>query len=336
MVIMNEDIWYSRAPLLSHSQAMIYVGLGGRGVGKTFDFKRWAVLNNKPFEFIWLRRYDNELPKVKNSFLTDLKKVGVLGDREFRIEGNQLLEGDTVKVHFEALSLATKNKSVSYANVDVIVFDEFIEERANRSYLPDEVELLLSFIETVNRLRLDRPEVRVIMLANKATWVNPYFAYWHIKPFSDRRFKSFKDGLIVVENYTNERFEAAKKQTKFGRLISGTKVGDYMIENKVWHDDNAFIMKRAPNTELRVIVRLGDVRVGLFTGDGNIYCCHFRKSSTARCYAPREERQQGEYPLQSGEPPISWLMEYSSMSKLYFEDNILKSTVYEIILKYYK
>ena len=335
MVVMTEDFWYSRAPLMSHSQAMVYIALGGRGVGKTFDFKRWAATNDKDFEFIWLRRYDNELPKVKNSFLTDLERAGVLGDREYHLEGNQLKEGDKIKVHFEALSLATKNKSVSYANVDVIVFDEFIEERANKSYLPNEVELLLSFIETVNRLRLDRPEVRVIMLANKATWVNPYFSYWHIQPFT-KRFRYFKDGMIVVENYTNERFEAAKKETKFGRLIAGSKVADYMIENKVWHDDNAFLCKRASNTELRAVVRLGEVSVGLFTGDGSIYCCHFSKSATVRRYAPREERKNGEYPLQSGEPPITWLMDYSSMGRLFFEDNVLKATVYEIILKYYK
>ena len=79
------------------------------------------------------------------------------------------------------------------------VFDEFIETKKGRNYLQNEVEMFLDLIETVNRLRIDRPEVRVYLLANKVTFVNPYFTYFNIKPFTGR-FKKYKNGLIVVEN----------------------------------------------------------------------------------------------------------------------------------------
>lgn len=154
--------------------------------------------------------------------MTDLLKEGYFTEDVVVTKNNTLYLNGEPKIHFIGLSTSLRMKSVSFANVENIVFDEFIETRRNRSYLPNEVELLYDLVETVNRLRIDRPEVKVWMLANKVSFDNPYFLEWGVSEFP-QRFQKFKGGLLVVESYENREFIELKKQSRFGRFIEGTK-----------------------------------------------------------------------------------------------------------------
>ena len=48
-------------------------------------------------------------------------------------------------------------------------------------------------------------------------------------------------GDILIELVSDDEFIKAKKQTRFGKLISGTKYGDYSIENEFLQDNKVFI-----------------------------------------------------------------------------------------------
>lgn len=265
-------------------------------------------------------------------FTKDLLQEGILTmDNKIECKNRTLYIDDRPQVYFVALSTSTRKKSQSYADVNQIVFDEVFESVGKRKYLKDEVSLFLEFYETVNRLRIDgRPEVRVFFLSNKTTFINPYFSYFGITPFADR-FKTFKDGLIVVENYSNEKFIETKKNTKFGRLISGTKYGDYAIENQVWFDDDAFIEKRPANAKPLYQFRVKERFISLYFCQDNeiLYVCEGK--STGQKFSIKYECLDGELPLAMGRYPLKTINDLFHYGMLRFDNNVSKGIMFELL-----
>ena len=62
--------------------------------------------------------------------------------------------------------------------------------------------MVLDLIETVARLR----DIQVIFLGNALSITNPYFAYWDLELPYNSEFKTFKDGMIVVNYAKNEEY----------------------------------------------------------------------------------------------------------------------------------
>ena len=135
----SNPIYYNGIPMMSYN-AMLNLLYGGRGVGKSFWFKVWSLLVATG-ETVWMRRYDNEIRDAQDKFCEDLISNGFITEEmEIKHEGNTILLNGEPRIHFVALSISMKKKSVPYPNVNWIVFDEFIETRVNRSYLPKEEE----------------------------------------------------------------------------------------------------------------------------------------------------------------------------------------------------
>ena len=326
------NIWYDRGPLCSYN-GLFNFALGARGTGKTFNYKCWAMKSDKPF--MWIRRLqediDDLLANGANKFTKDLYMEGILSpEDEVKLDGRTLYVNDMPKIYFVALSLSARKKSQSYGDVDIMVFDEVFEGIGNKKYLKDEVTMFFDLYETVNRLRIDgRPEVRVFFLSNKTTFTNPYFAYFNIQPF-EGRFKTFANGLIVVENYKNEEFAKRKRETKFGQLISQTKYGKYAIENEVWLDDNAFI-EDAPNKAKPIVeIHYKEQYISVWNGlNGKIYC-DGRRSSGMK-FGVKYECTDDEFALTLGKYPLKQMKELFEAGKLRFDNNITKSIVFTLL-----
>lgn len=327
----KNDIYYSRQSVMGYNAFLSFI-VSGRGNGKTFDYKRMAL--DCEHQTVWLRRYDNDLPDVEKEFMQDLYKEGYYLEDAITIKDHRLIKNGETKIFFVALSISSKKKSVPYPNVDYIVFDEFIETKVNRSYLPSETEAFLDFVETVNRLRVDRAEVRCFLLGNKVTFNNPYFAFFHIKPF-EQRFKKFKGGLIVVENYENEEFKNLKKNSRFGQLVEGTKYSKYAIDNESLRDTNDFIAYKPANARLQCNIRWGDKYIGLWTSGDNLYLSS-AYNTTVMTFAPRGELKENEYALISGDVPIILIKDMNSVGKVFFEDTIIKYIAQHLIEESFK
>lgn len=333
----NSDIWYDKSKLLSYD-SLFYFALGARGTGKTFAFKKWAL--TKPSQTVWMRRLqediDDLLDKKGVKFLSDMYQEGIISpDADIKVEDDILYIDGLPKIYFVALSTSQRKKSQSYAGVNEIVFDEVFESIGvgRRQYLKKEVFLYLDFYETVNRMRAlsGRPECRGIFLSNKTSWVNPYFSEWNITPFTDR-FKTFEDGLIVVENYSNEKFTELKKATKFGRLINGTEYGNYAIDNDVWLDNDAFIADKPVDSIEKFDIRYEDKYIGVWIGeDSNIYCSYANNHTKKRVYGLQFECKDSEIPMYPNRFPVKDLKEVYLQGRLRFEDNTIKSIMFSII-----
>jgi hypothetical protein len=152
--------FYDFGPTLSHN-CLLNMIAGARGIGKTYGAKKLGITRwiKKRTQFIYLRRFETELEELSQFFADiqhefpdwDLQVVG----RKFQIAPASTR--DDKKREWEVigfavpLSTAQNKKSVSYHNVTLVIFDEFILEKSGQHYLPKEAEVLLNFFNTVDR-----------------------------------------------------------------------------------------------------------------------------------------------------------------------------------------
>ena len=273
---MEKNIYYNLDKLLSYSQAMLYFVIGERGTGKSFSSKK-AVLSNflkTGEQFIYLRRYKTELDSALTTFWSDLQSNGYFEDHSLKVIKSKMLTKFTCdgKVCGYGIPLSTANilKSTAFPEVKTIIFDEFILDGCSGTYryLKNEVTMLLDVIETVGRLR----DIKVIFLGNALSITNPYFAYFNLDLPYNSEFRTFKDGLIVVNYIKNEAYRDIKKKTKFGKLISDTAYGRYAIDNKMLRDNEHFIEKRPPDSKFYGVLIINGVYVGIWTANnGYLY-----------------------------------------------------------------
>lgn len=218
--------------------------IGERGVGKTFSAKKFVINKflKKNEQFIYLRRYKTEIDKSKKTFFNDISAN--FKNHDFENKGDTFLIDNKPAGYAIPLSTANILKSVCYDNVSTIIFDEFIIDKGCYHYLSHEVNTFLEFCETVFRLR---DNVRVLFLANAITQTNPYFLYFNLNPNTNSDISLYNDNLILLQIMKNYEYRAKKKQSKFGRLISGTDYSDYAIDNDFLRDNNNFIAKKSGN-----------------------------------------------------------------------------------------
>lgn len=238
-------MYWDKSLMLSHNK-LINMVLSNRGGGKTYGCTDWAIADFKKRkkQCVWVRRYATEVEEM----LKGGKFFKAIQDRypddELKVENNIGYINGEEFIYFVALSTSRQLKSNNFPDVNKIIYDEFIIDKSNVSYLRNEVEILLDLIETVDRMR---DEVRAVLLANAVTVVNPYFMYFKIKPDLSKRFTV--SGEICVELFTDAEYIAAKKKTRFGRLVDGTRYGDYAIDNKWLLDTETFIEEKTPRAE---------------------------------------------------------------------------------------
>ena len=231
-------MWYDCKKTLTHNCLFNFV-IGNRGGGKTFSCKKWCVddyLKNKN-EFIYLRRYETEL-KGNANFFKPLQNAGLFKGHEFSVKGSKYFIDDKVCGYSFPLSKAITLKSTEFPNVTKIIYDEFIIDKGSYHYLANEVEMFLEFYESIARMR----DVRVFFLANAISQINPYFLYFGLQlPYNSNLVKK---NDILLQMVADDDFIKAKKETRFGKLIEGTKYGEYAIDNKFLRDTYNFIEKK--------------------------------------------------------------------------------------------
>jgi hypothetical protein len=228
--------------------------VGARGVGKTYGWKFKAIRNaiRKGEQFMYVRRYKDELKVSKETFFADI--FHVFPDWDFRSLGAtaQMASASTrddkkrpwkIIGHFIALSTAQSIKSVAYPLVTNIGFDEFILEKGTTHYIANEVHAFNNLYSTVDR---NKDKTRVFFMANAVSIMNPYFLEYDIKPDQGGEFVVKRDGFIVVHFIEAADFREQVYQTKFGKFIAGTEYGDFAAGNEFAdNNDNLLNIKNA-------------------------------------------------------------------------------------------
>lgn len=269
------NIFYNFDKLFSYNFLMAFV-IGERGCGKTFGskvamMKRYLKTGE---QFIYLRRYKTELDTALATFWNDLIDNDYFPEHDLRVRKSKMLTEFTCdgKICGYAVPLSTANilKSTAFPKVKTIIFDEFLLDTAGTyRYLKNEVTMMLDVIETVGRLR----DIQVIFLGNALNvHLSPYFAYFNLELPYNSEFKTFNDGLIVVNYIKNLAYRKAKKQSKFGKLIENTEYGRYAIDNEVLRESKDFIEKKPAEAIFWGVLVLNNNFIGIWSSKaGYIY-----------------------------------------------------------------
>ena len=341
---MKEGIWFSYQNVLSYN-ALINIILGERGVGKTYGFKEYAIKHYKKTnkQFVYLRRYESDLKEsvgnnedmkffeqVKDLFPTDTFSI-----KKSKKIIKLLINGE-VMGYAIPLSASDSIKSVSFEEVDTICYDEFqLKEGSKQHYLHNEVEILLDIIETIGRMRNN---LRVFCLGNAISISSPLFNYFDLTLPYNTEIKTFKNGLILLCYIKNEKYREAKKQTRFGQLIEGTRYGRYAIDNEFLTDSKSFIGKKSGNCRLYFILLIDGKHYGIWRDKENddMYISEDIDINCPVKFVLNDIEHNENYILTKSRtnPYIKNIMMYDKYGKLYFESQKIKNVFRDNILRY--
>lgn len=255
--------YYNYNRILSCNSAYNFV-VGGRGLGKTYGAKTQVVRNylRRSEQFIYLRRYKDELKAARNTFFADFAHE--FPGHVFRLNGSEaqiaVAGKDKPKWetmgYFIALSTAQQQKSVAFPRVTRIIFDEFIIEKGNVHYIPGEVNAFNNFYNTVDRYK---DKTRVFFLANSVIINNPYFLGFNIKPPApgEDDIVRLRDGFIAAHFPTAEAFQSKVYQTRFGKFIQGTEYAEYAVGNNFADNHDNLLDEKTSDARYLYTLELG-------------------------------------------------------------------------------
>ena len=337
---MDNSIYWNINELLSYNALLNFV-IGERGVGKSYGAKLYVANRfiKKGEQFVYIRRYKTELKTamMKNSTPVFFEQI----TNDPKMEGHKFSNTkDTMSIDGKIcgyaipLSVANILKSSTYDKVTTIIFDEFILDKGTYHYLQDEVTAFLETFETISRLR----EVKVLFLGNAISITNPYFTYFDLSLPYNSEFKTFKDGLIVVNYIKNIKYREVKKQTKFGRLIENTEYGKYAIDNEFLRDSKYFIKKKNKNSKFFFIMKLGGKDYGVWI-DYNTNSIFISNDYDPLCPViitinPNDHNETTLLIKIRNNTFFKNLIEHYRQGLLFFENQNIKNTVLEYISKY--
>lgn len=255
--------YYSYDKILSLN-AVFNLILGPRGDGKTYGAKRKVIRDaiNEGKQFIYLRRYKEEVKLSSATFFADIEHL--FPEWDFKVNGTGAYMAPittkdekkrewTLIGYFIALSRAQQYKSVSFAKVQTIIFDEFVIEKGAVHYLPNEPTIVNNFYSTVDRYREKdgKKSVRLFMLANAVAITNPHFIEYGIDPN-----KADKNGFIkfmvpnrttpfmVVQFIDDDAFVKDVQQTAFGQFIKDTDYERYAVGNEFLDNHSGLVEEK--------------------------------------------------------------------------------------------
>ena len=263
---MDTNVYYNYDRIISYN-ALLNILIGERGVGKTYGASKLVTRDfiKKKRQFIYLRRYKTELSKAMRKFFSELIKNEEFPNHTLEVHGNTFIIDEEVAGYGVTLSTAQQLKSTNFSDVYYIIFDEFLVEAGQGYYLKNEVLAFLGLLETIGRSR----DIKVFMLANAVTEINPYFLFFDLSLPYNNDIKLFKDGMVLLQYMKNEAYRKAKKETKFGKLVAGTEYEDYAIDNKFSDDSKVFIEKKTGNAKFSFSFIYKDIRLGIWIDYNN-------------------------------------------------------------------
>lgn len=328
---MREGLYYNPNKMLSYNRILNFV-IGARGVGKSYAFKKQPITRfiKNGEQFIYLRRYKGELRKLKTYF-NDIAPA--FPEHKFEVKGWELYIDGKQAGWGIPLSTWQTEKSNSYPRVTTIIYDEFIREKDKSGYLPNEVDALLNFMDTVFR---NRDNVRCVCLSNAITIVNPYFLYFNVVPNINKRFNAYKS--LVVEIPNSSEFSNERRKTRFGQLIEGTEYADMSLDNEFVNDSSVFIEKRTSNSKFSFSVTYKGMTMGVWVdvNEGVMFLSHDTDPSTKLNFAMTSEDLTENNMLMSNWKSNYYLKKLVSAftnGYLRFDNQVIRNISYELFKK---
>lgn len=183
--------YYSLDKILKQNATFNLI-FGMRGNGKSYSVLKHCLENYKATgkEFVYIRRWKDDITgfKTETIFVPLANEIHKIFGPTYTIyyyrrqfflceedeDGNRT--NKTLIGYALSLSENHHTKSTSYPNVNLILFDEFVQMQGE-TRLPAEVSKFENTISTICR---DRPGIKIFMLGNTVSKFSPYFSYFKI------------------------------------------------------------------------------------------------------------------------------------------------------------
>lgn len=216
--------------LYSYPNLHFYIIIGGRGIGKTTGLSAQVIsnYNKRGKEFVYVRRYMEEIRKTKELFTPVAKGVTTRGIAKGAYE--YIYNKKRIGYCIALTAQNTIKSGLNFTNVDTMIFDECILPRGGLArYLNDEITLFLELVSTVFRARKD---YKVFLLGNNADIFNPYWEYFNIPNFKDIYID--KSRCLYCEKAKNSpQLLEIEEETPLYKLTQGTTYWDYHYNNEI-------------------------------------------------------------------------------------------------------
>jgi hypothetical protein len=201
---------------------------------------------------MYVRRTETELKNCCSNIFNPYKKINMNEHINIQIQKvedsaviNDCTDEDDIKVigYASALSTFGKFRGADFSDVDLIVFDEFINTSLY-SKMDNECMMLFNFIETVNRNRELEGEdsIKVILLSNSNSIDNDIIRTLglaeviHNMKMKDEHFYQDEERGIFLNLIENKEVQDLKMETKLYRLARGTTFYDMALDNEFTRD----------------------------------------------------------------------------------------------------
>lgn len=230
-----------------HPFAFLSILIGGRGTGKSFSTLRDCVKNGKIL--MYLRRTQTELDNCCSVASNPFKAINHKYDWDIQLQANKdnsiIIDKKNDKLCGYACALSTfgKFRGADFSDVEVIVFDEFINTTSVNN-IKNEASLFFNLIETVNRNREIEGEepIKVILLSNANTIDNDIIRALKlgevIKNMKEKGLEDYEDHErgIYLSILSDTGIRDVKAQTSLYKLTRGTTFYDMALNNEFTSD----------------------------------------------------------------------------------------------------
>jgi len=328
--------YYDHRALFNLNPDVIFTE-GGRSLGKTNFWKRYGIydfLDNK-HQFIYMRRFKDEIKKAKVNFLLDLYEADDrLAEVELKIAGDRLLVNGEVAGYFVCLSTTTTMKSVVYNQVYTLIYDEFLTIGITvRGH--DEIVYFKEYLDTVFRLRTGW---KLVMISNAITTTSEYYKLFGFdRPVNpNRRFQSPKHSdKIVLEIYKDSEFRKAKQESQLYTLMKDEKHIKYAIESQMLEDDfDNCMTKKSIRGHTEIIFNLvyEDVTLSVHRCDERrLHLAPYTKNDKVKITFNKEDVIRGAIYCTQASPQAIKLMLALQYNYMTYEDIEVKKTFFLFI-----
>lgn len=280
------------------SGCAINIVTGARSYGKTYGWKKRGIKNFIKTGETWgyLRTFDQEIKDIladgSEAFFSDIMRNNEFPGYKFRMLGRTMQCGKIMgkndkgeeEVDWQimgqmyALTKYQSYKGKTVANMTLLVFDEFIRETRVPPYPANCVNNLINLWETLDR-REDR--IRIVMLANAADAVNPYFVAWGIVPPPQGTHVRVPvgDAFVYVENCWSREFEEYADDSNIGRFTKGSAYQMYAQKNQFVNQNGLFVCDRPRRVKPQMNI----------TWDEQVFCIYIVLDDLACLYVEEGE-----------------------------------------------
>lgn len=248
----SNELYTNCYEIVKNSNYFLYIFIGGRGIGKTYSMLRGAYYDN--CRCMYLRRTDTEFKNCCDEYNNPYKAINNNENCNIHIETVKdgaviynVLEGEEIHKdivgYASALSTFGKFRGADFSDVDLIIFDEFINTSPVNS-LKNEALLLFNLIETVNRNREleGRDSIKVALLSNANTIDDDIIRVLDLadkiqlmKENNETIYTDDERG-IYLSLLDNKAVKDMKMKTRLYRLTKGTSFYDMALENEFTKD----------------------------------------------------------------------------------------------------